>query len=81
MQHHSLSILSCCCLAAQGADWSPFVVTDGKLITAQNPQVKPPDFLISMCATYCCIPPPPRWNVTSQLDHSCYELLLMLGVI
>ncbi len=42
MQHDTSSGLSCC-LATQGADWSPFVVTDGQLITGQNPQVKSSD--------------------------------------
>ncbi len=27
------------CLPWQGKDWSPHVVTDGKLVTGQNPQV------------------------------------------
>ena len=26
----------------QGEDWSPFVVTDSKMITGQNPQVTSP---------------------------------------
>ena len=43
MQHRTSSSLSCS-LAMQGADWSPFVVTDGKLITGQNPQVRSADF-------------------------------------
>ena len=29
-------------VAMQGEDWSPFVVTDSKMITGQNPQVIAP---------------------------------------
>ena len=59
----------------QGEDWSPFVVTDSKIVTGQNPQVvplTPPAISASWLQRYL--------NVTFYMWRLSLQLQMLTGI-